>query len=642
MDYTKDYYSILGVDSKCTPETLRAAYRRLANQHHPDKNPGDAAGAEERFKAINEAYEVLSNEINRAVYDEYRAAHEQVTQLKPATTHNPEPVFEPGKTTRTKTYTVVHEQKVYVQGTIDIKFQGEPELTDTYAQQWEQRFTIIPTEVLATIFSSHIYNDPPAEYLQAYAAAHSMATPLKQPVTCRVMNAGEQEYYQLWLYDIRVQDPVLKDMVRHEAQSFGTLQGQMFGYVLHQYEENITEEYTEYSGPTGRVETKTDSDYIYTRQEFYAPDGSTYWANWKKYRIYKPKPGTPKTDPTTKTPVYKDDDRNQSAWWWLVALLLIVIIRPGILLILAPFLFPLLVILLARIASLFAKLLPWLGAIITCLLLFSAMFSLLHTSHRAMRVVPRRSHAHINSARDVVQGQNQQADTIIRHNLQWEDRDSTHYAIQLSIPSSAIHQSAIAHEQMDEQQYAALGIGAVYRSMLQTDDIYITSMAGRFDSLAKARFLDRQHEASMIVSCIQSIPYALVVNKSCYDNYTDSYVNQYLSRCNGDCCKGYSKFGVQSPVEFMGDLKGDCDTRALLLYDILGKLGYKVALLTSTYYKHALIAVDLDEPPSNTAIAIPVNGAHYYLWETTATGFGPGQIPANLADINRWNVTLLQ
>jgi molecular chaperone DnaJ len=66
----KDYYSILGISRTATDKDIKAAYRRLARQHHPDVNPGNKA-AEERFKAINEAYEVLSDTIKRKKYDQY-------------------------------------------------------------------------------------------------------------------------------------------------------------------------------------------------------------------------------------------------------------------------------------------------------------------------------------------------------------------------------------------------------------------------------------------------------------------------------------------------------------------------------------------------------------------------------------------
>ena len=67
MDY-KDYYKILGVERKASEEEIRKAYRDLAKQHHPDRNP-DNKQAEERFKEINEAYQVLSDPQKRSVYD---------------------------------------------------------------------------------------------------------------------------------------------------------------------------------------------------------------------------------------------------------------------------------------------------------------------------------------------------------------------------------------------------------------------------------------------------------------------------------------------------------------------------------------------------------------------------------------------
>lgn len=68
MEY-KDYYKILGIDKKATPEQIKKAYRKLAVQYHPDKNPGNKE-AEEKFKLINEANEVLGDPEKRRKYDE--------------------------------------------------------------------------------------------------------------------------------------------------------------------------------------------------------------------------------------------------------------------------------------------------------------------------------------------------------------------------------------------------------------------------------------------------------------------------------------------------------------------------------------------------------------------------------------------
>lgn len=68
-----DYYELLEVSKGSDKSTIKKAYRQMAMKYHPDKNPGDNE-AEERFKAINEAYQVLSDEEKRAVYDRYGKA----------------------------------------------------------------------------------------------------------------------------------------------------------------------------------------------------------------------------------------------------------------------------------------------------------------------------------------------------------------------------------------------------------------------------------------------------------------------------------------------------------------------------------------------------------------------------------------
>jgi len=68
----KDYYKDLGVGKSATPAEIKKAYRKLANKYHPDKTNGDTT-AEERFKAVNEANEVLSDPVKRKKYDQFGA-----------------------------------------------------------------------------------------------------------------------------------------------------------------------------------------------------------------------------------------------------------------------------------------------------------------------------------------------------------------------------------------------------------------------------------------------------------------------------------------------------------------------------------------------------------------------------------------
>ncbi len=73
----RDFYEILGVSRSCTDVEMKAAFRKAAMQHHPDRNPGDAE-AERKFKELNEAYQALSDAQKRAAYDRFgHAAFEQ-------------------------------------------------------------------------------------------------------------------------------------------------------------------------------------------------------------------------------------------------------------------------------------------------------------------------------------------------------------------------------------------------------------------------------------------------------------------------------------------------------------------------------------------------------------------------------------
>src|SRR6516164_3748718 len=68
----RDYYDVLGLTKGASDDDIKKAYRKLAMKHHPDRNQGDGAkAAEEKFKEVKEAYEMLSDPQKRSAYDQY-------------------------------------------------------------------------------------------------------------------------------------------------------------------------------------------------------------------------------------------------------------------------------------------------------------------------------------------------------------------------------------------------------------------------------------------------------------------------------------------------------------------------------------------------------------------------------------------
>jgi len=665
MNFQKDYYSILEVTPEATKEEIRAAYRKLAKKHHPDMHGVGADDA--KFKEINEANDILSDENSRLAYDEIRDKFTQAVK-----TTSPNDVIRKPPITRKyeRRYTVEEVHKIYLTGFMSMKYWAE-EKSDYQKTLSEQIFELHPTHVLFKARPSDIFqNDIPAVYKLRWSSAEIFRTPIKQPVQIEITDEKDSEYYELNLEDIRIEEPRLVDIAKIESEHLGTLVAVFYGYTTKIEKFESTEWIKEYSGLTGRVETKTEHEKIYTRHEFYEKDGSTSWGAWianpQKNDQYSSAgngvsgtgSSTKQTYPNTqkhgysygnrRKPVIRTSKDRLQNWLLVLVALLFILMFPGLI----PALLGLLlgVLALAFFGTLLSFFRKFAGLAFLAIALLLIGISFFTSTPRVRNRNDGNTASRSDNIKTIIEpepsadsarsDQTQESDSLIKHIVRWFDYDSLEHSITLAIKKSSVAAASIYHASLHTNPL--LNLGMVYQSFAQNDLDKLTYIYDAFDSIRTQKNLDQRKFAEMIVSCVQSIPYFLVVDGTCSpEYYADQFIKDYLRTCTGDCCVGGIAFGVKSPVEFLYDLKGDCDTRSLFIYTILTHFKYDVAVITSDSYRHAALAINLGEPLTDQESILERNEKHYYFWETTAKNFPPGLIPKNCNNLSKWEIKII-
>lgn len=634
MDFNKDYYSILGVKKNAGREEIKAAYRSLAMRYHPDKNNGDQK-AEEKFKEINEAHEVLTDNIKKQAYDDYRGEEER-TNLQQTRTSGSK-----NSKTYVKKIIVRKEQKIYIKGEISIKYWSELEQERNLFVLQEIFYRLNPVSAEAVILKSDIhFSHPPKEFSKTYSSTELFKSGIPQPVKCEVRDGQQPGNFDLTLMDIRIVDPVLTHITKHENQSLGTLSGTFYAYVLKIVEEEKTEMVTEFFGETGRTEHKTENGEQYYRREYYHSDGSVFWAPWE--HIIQPKPANRRGTTSARNVGIVSND-GCAILGWIPLIVIGIIAWPqffaGIIVL------GLLFFLLSLSANFIAKVAPFLLLMLIAVVVFAGLRSA-KENKKAVRRTSYPTYDTLRTTRTPVSNDLDSSntainDTLISHYISWKDYDSNSYSIQLQVSVNDLKKSAVDHQNFQLTGFEST-LAPVYSFLGANDKTRLKWVFNAFDSIREADSLDELAFANMVVSCIQSVPYYLVVDKSCNaGSYEDEFIYNYLKQCDRECCIGNERFGLRSPVEFVSDLKGDCDTRALLIYCILKHFDFEVALLASEYYRHAVVAVAFDDERDVSGLSMDVNNRNYYLWETTNKGFKPGEVPPDVQDISRWDIVLL-
>jgi hypothetical protein len=231
-------------------------------------------------------------------------------------------------------------------------------------------------------------------------------------------------------------------------------------------------------------------------------------------------------------------------------------------------------------------------------------------------------------------GRKIQRDKIIVQ-LMWKDFDNHKYE-----GKYYIYKDDIAKSSDNLNNLKSLNLdkfGYIYSNIYQSDKNSLNGVYEMLDKIRVSQKLDKVEFANTIVSMVQSIDYVLILEAGCTDPVVlqNRQVQQMIN--SGISCDGYAPYGLKTPTQFLSDLKGDCDSRTLLLFSIFKHYNYKVAIINSEIYEHSMLGLDL---PGASGMYKPYNGVRYYFWETTNKGFKIGEIPKENGNLNYWKIEL--
>lgn len=226
--------------------------------------------------------------------------------------------------------------------------------------------------------------------------------------------------------------------------------------------------------------------------------------------------------------------------------------------------------------------------------------------------------------------------TLASHKRYWKDYIGNNYSGSLQVKMEDYYTSAKFHEQMSVSVPEKNFWNAVYTKLYYEDQAKLSLIYDELSRLRKHHQLNNRQFVDMVVSCIQDIPYAFVFQEECLAaNQYEKSIKDILESCP-ECCIGNKKYGIQTPVEFMSNLKGDCDTRTLIIYTILSHFGFDVVILNSNFYKHSILGVNT----FGKGLFKRYKGKNYYVWETTNKHFRLGELSAQFNNIKYWHVVL--
>jgi hypothetical protein len=529
-------------------------------------------------------------------------------------------------------------RKTYIKGNIKGKYRGD--LTEQEEEMHNSTvydFAIYEAEVTCSEFSENV----------AFKSKGIAFPRHKIPEVVQVSILKNDKWYGLNILEPKLFNfQSIKKLHQIEGtEIFGTFTAEITGYILdyktecteeivyvpeitEEKEQEIFEEKLIISDvETGKTERKGD----YIRKQYYATNyRDTIWGNWQYNRLQTNSSGG------CLSSVF-------GGIGFLLGLLFLIAVLPGLIYIL-----PILAILI--LISIFENFFKWIFRIIGILLLLGFMYSVVlsfndrnHTNNPKPLIVdnPRETNPDIKPIIDTTTNKNDSIpltvkDTVVTRYRSWQDYDGNQYEgsyqVRLNDFNNAHdYKSSLTLSQNTKSSYDEM----VYR-LKEYDKDKLNGLYKMLDSINVANKFNEIQFAEVIVSFVQDIPYTLILADDCNASlYNDDFTRNYLSRPNARC-EGEQRFGINTPVEFLTNLNGDCDTRTLLLYTILSHYDYDVALMSSEQYGHSVLGINL---PIN-GISYTYSDQRYVLWETTAPNIRPGILSREFSNLNNWRISI--
>ena len=186
----------------------------------------------------------------------------------------------------------------------------------------------------------------------------------------------------------------------------------------------------------------------------------------------------------------------------------------------------------------------------------------------------------------------------------------------------AKHRNKVSSDEASYHEYW----GHIYSQLVAEGKEHLGFIIDSLQHVGQEKNLDRNELAELVVSFVQDIPYSYILSKECSTLENPTHP-----------CVGNTYLGILSPVEFLHSLRGDCDTRSVLIYAIMEEMGFDPMIVISQEYAHAMLAVHMPAAGDH----LSHNGKNYYFWETTAKNWPVGVLPPNSKNINYWKIALV-